>query len=450
MTNTRRDGLCLLVLGCALFVLLGSLFERVSGISGVDFRVVYYSARCLLHHGDPYNPGDLLRTYRAEGGEARSDPAGIRKVVTSYFYLPTAFAFTVPFSLMPFHPAHLLWMTLTAASLILAGSLIWSSGPSYSQVISGCLVAFLLVNSLWLFMIGNSAGIAIALCSIAVWCFLREQFAFAGVLCLAISLIVKPHDTGLVWLYLLLAGGAGRKRALQTLAVALVLSLPSVLWVTHVAPNWIEEMHANMQVFSAPGDLDDIGPASKVGEDIDAVVELQSDFSIFIANPLVYNLATYILCAALLIVWAMATLRSRASPMRAWLALAAIAPLSMLPLYHREHDAKILLLAVPACAILWAEGGARRWFALLLTTAGIGMNGDFLSLARIFLVRHFPAAQSGLSGRLLTIVLARPIPLILLAMSIFYLWVYVRHGSGLAVSVETQGSGGATSKPLPV
>jgi hypothetical protein len=153
-------------------------------------------------------------------------------------------------------------------------------------------------------------------------------------------------------------------------------------------------MHTNMQVFSAPGDLDDVGPASKVGEDIDAVVELQSDISIFFADPLVYNLATYILCGGLLIVWAVATLRSRASPMRAWLALAAIAPLSMLPLYHREHDAKILLLAVPACAILWAEGGARGWFALLLT--------------------------------------------------------YVRHGSAPAVSVETQGSGDAASRPLPV
>jgi hypothetical protein len=351
---------------------------------------------------------------------------------------------------MAFYSAHLLWMTLTAASLILAGFLIWSSGASYSQVISGGLAAFLLVNSLWLFMIGNSAGIAIALCTIAVWCFLREQFAFAGVACLAISLIVKPHDTGLVWLYFLLAGGAGRKRALQTLAVALLLSLPPVLWVTHVAPNWIKEMHTNMQVFSAPGDLDDVGPASKVGEDIDAVVELQSDISIFFADPLVYNLATYILCGGLLIVWAVATLRSRASPMRAWLALAAIAPLSMLPLYHREHDAKILLLAVPACAILWAEGGARGWFALLLTTAGIGMNGDFPSLARIFLVRHFLAASSGLSGRWLTMVLARPIPLILLVMSIFYLWVYVRHGSAPAVSVETQGSGDAASRPLPV
>jgi len=29
----------------------------------------------------------------------------------------------------------------------------------------------------------------------------------------------------------------------------------------------------------------------------------------------------------------------------------------MLVTYHRPFDAKLLLLAVPACAMLWAEGG---------------------------------------------------------------------------------------------
>ena len=36
-------------------------------------------------------------------------------------------------------------------------------------------------------------------------------------MCLAISLMLKPHDAGLVWLYFLLAGGIYRKRALQAL-----------------------------------------------------------------------------------------------------------------------------------------------------------------------------------------------------------------------------------------
>jgi len=36
---------------------------------------------------------------------------------------------------------------------------------------------------------------------------------------LRVSVAIKPHDAGLVWLYFLLAGGVYRKRALQTLLV---------------------------------------------------------------------------------------------------------------------------------------------------------------------------------------------------------------------------------------
>ncbi len=46
---------------------------------------------------------------------------------------------------------------------------------------------------------------------------------WVGILCLAVSLAIKPHDGGLVWLYFILAGGAFRKRALQSLVVTLAL-----------------------------------------------------------------------------------------------------------------------------------------------------------------------------------------------------------------------------------
>ena len=61
---------------------------------------------------------------------------------------------------------------------------------------------------------------------VAVWCFIRERFVPAGILCLAVSLAVKPQDAGLVWLYFLLVGGVYPKRALQTLVAMLALGLP--------------------------------------------------------------------------------------------------------------------------------------------------------------------------------------------------------------------------------
>jgi len=55
MNGARRDGLVLLLLGSVVFVLLGLALEHASHEPMVDFRVVYYPARCLVEHGDPYS-----------------------------------------------------------------------------------------------------------------------------------------------------------------------------------------------------------------------------------------------------------------------------------------------------------------------------------------------------------------------------------------------------------
>ena len=148
------------------------------------------------------------------------------------------------------------------ASFLVAAYLMWSLAADYAPVVSGALICIFLFGSGLLLEIGNAAGITISLCVIAVWCFFKEQFVPTGILCMALSLAIKPHDAGLVWLYFLLAGGLYRKRALQTLAVTVVLGLPAILWVSHVAPHWIAELQTNLQATSARGDLNDPGPIS--------------------------------------------------------------------------------------------------------------------------------------------------------------------------------------------
>jgi hypothetical protein len=320
-------------------------------------------------------------------------------------------------------------MTLTATSLIFASFLMWNLGANYAPIVSGALVGFLLANSEMLMITGNMAGIAISLCLVAVWCFVRERFVAAGVLCLAISLAVKPHDTGLVWLYFLLAGGTYRKRALQTLLVTVVLSLPAVLWVWQVSPHWIAELQSNLSFYSAHGGINDPGLNSSGGHGLGMLVSLQTIISPFWDNPRIYNPASYVICGMLLVVWAFITLRSKPSRRNVWLALAAIAALSMLPLYHRQQDTKLLLLAVPACAMLWAEGGVIGRLALLVTSAGLVFTADLPWALLLGLInsRHLPT--TGLSGQMLIAVQVFPVPLTLLAVGIFYLWVYARRGS---------------------
>jgi hypothetical protein len=424
MTNARLDGLYLLVFGCAVFILLGTFLESFSAVSMIDFKAVYYATRTLLHQGDPYNKSELMRVYLAEDGEPQAKKLILSDIVALNVNLPTIFPFIAPFAFLPWVPAHLIWMLLTAGSFILAAYLMWQLGAVYAPLLSGGLLCIFLVGSELLLEVGNTAGIVVSLCVIAAWCFFQERFTRAGILCLAIGLLVKPHDAGFVWLYFLLAGGLYRRRALQTLLLVAALGLPAILWVSYVAPNWMQEMHTNMLVTSAHGRVNDPG-IEPLGHGA-IMISLQTAVSVFRDDPRIYNPVTYLLCAPLVLVWVYTTLRIRASAANAWLALAAIAALSMLPVYHRQHDTRLLLLAVPACAMLWSEGGPIAWLALVFTTLGALFTSDiFLQLIAAF-TSNLRTSFSGLPGETLTVLFRRPAPLIVLTMGIFYLWVYVK------------------------
>src|SRR5215471_3451062 len=164
-----KDGLILVLLGALVFLIIGIALRRVSPIEMGDFKVVYYSARCLLYNGDPYLESDVLRIYQAEGRESPSEPILDRKVKTRFFYPPTAFLFTIPFALVGFTAGSMLWTIFLAGSLILAAILAWDIGADYAPVLSGALAGLLLMNSFWLYMVGNASAFAVSLCVIAVW-----------------------------------------------------------------------------------------------------------------------------------------------------------------------------------------------------------------------------------------------------------------------------------------
>jgi hypothetical protein len=173
----------------------------------------------------------------------------------------------------------------------------------------------------------------------------------------------------------------------------------------------MQELHSNL---------------SSVSRTAGIAIDLQSVVSVFRDDPRIYNPVSYLGCGVLLLVWMVRTLRLQFSQRGAWLALAAAVPLTMLVTYHRPYDARLLLLAVPACAMLWAGGGPARWLALLVTSAGFVYTADLPLLILTILTGNLHISTTGLSGQILTVMLMRPTPLILLAMGIFYLWIYVR------------------------
>ena len=425
-TRTRRFALPLILLCSGISILWGFSVGRTTSGGTLDFQAIYYGTRCLLEHHNPYKVSELENVYRTEAGDRPGESVQRHQVVTLFVNLPTTFVLVAPFAMLPWNTAQALWLILLTGVFILAACLMGKIGARDSPGVSLFLICILLANSELIFATGNTAGVAIGLCVVAVWCFLKERFVPAGILCLAISLAVKPHDAGLVWFYFLLAGGVYRKRALQSLLVTVILGLSAFLWVSHVAPHWIEDWQSNLTAISAHGGLNEPGPASVTGRTAGMVIDLQAAVSVFRNDPLIYNAVSYLVCGALLLVWSVHTLRSRFSQGRAWLALAAVVPLTMLVTYHRPYDAKLLLLTVPACALLWAEGGPIGWFALIVNTVGIVFTGDVPLAILVILTNNWHGSTAGIFGQILTVVLTRPAPLILLVMSIFYLWVYLR------------------------
>jgi hypothetical protein len=343
-----------------------------------------------------------------------------------------------------------IWTILTAASFMLATLLMWHLASKHAPVLAGFLISFVLATSESLLLTGNATGIVVGLAVIAVWCFVEERFVGTGILLLAISLMLKPHEAGLIWLYFLLAGGAYRKRAWQTLGVVAVLSAPLLVWVTVVAPQWLPELRSNLAVLSSRGHLNDPGPASMGGHGVGMIIDLQSVISMFKDDPRIYNPLSYAICGSILLMWSLTTLKTRSTPARAWFALASVAAVSMLPVYHRLGDAKLLLITVPACAILWSERGSIGRIALAVSATGILLTGELQWAIFLRLLGSMSQTTKDFSEQLRIAVQVFPVPLILLVVGIFYLWVYVRRASDNALDAGGNSSPSAINHPLEI
>ncbi len=432
MANLRRNGLIWVLLCIGVGSLWGT-FNATKWTAWIDFRGLYCGTRCLLHGHDPYIQDNVAREYLSEDGQrptvASWAPPNAPRLqfqsLTVWVNLPSTFVVAAPFAALPWGPAHILWMLLTGAVFGLAILLMWHVGAGYSPRVATFLACVIAFNCLSIFAGANAAGIVVGFCAIAAWCFLRNRFVWVGVLFLGLSLAVKPHDSGFVWLYFLLAGGAFRKRALQSAAITAVIGLASIVWVLHVAPNWLHEWNVDLATISARGGINEPGPSAVRDGSIYSIVDLQGILSIFRDDPRFYNTVTYAFCGALLLVWSIRTLRMRFSP-NAWLALAAVAPITLLVTYHRLWDAKLVMLAIPACCMLWAKDSSLGKAAMLITSAALLSTGDISLVIFEAIVNSFPFGVHGIVTRAITAVLIRPASLGLLAMGLFYLWVYLR------------------------
>lgn len=420
---------------------LGTLFSTPGG--SVDFQGVFYPTLCLTEGHDPYNLSTLRITY--DEAAHRLSPQGVfpRKDVVGFVYPPVVFPLIAPFVWMGWSAAWRVWMALLLAGLFLSAVSMERVARRAAPRTALVLVCLLLANAALSIASANPAGVAIALCVLAVWCFVEERFAAAGIACMAMSLLLKPHDSALVWLFLLLAGGAVRRRAWQTLAVSALAGAAALAWVAFVAPQWRSEWVANLAAINQAGMMNN--PAAVTAEQLritHTIIDLQAAVAVFWQDPKAYNAIAYAACGLLLLVGAAATVRRRLTASEIWLGLAAVAPLALLAVYHRPYDCRLLLLAIPGCALLVQRGGWTAKLSASLTAAAIFFTGDLTTSLLAGLPESLHLGAETLWDKLAVLLLTRAGVLALLAAGVFHLAVYVRmlraSGRGTLVAYDSR------------
>ena len=410
----------LVLAGCLFFVIKGRHDESLT-LQSVDFKQPYASARCLLKHCNPYSETDTRAAFIDAGGALGRESRWLF-VPYSALYPPSTLALLAPFAALPYPAAHNVWLIFSGISFSVAGFAIADLSIEYSTFWVPALLAVFLASSTILLMEGQISGIEVAFVAIGVWSLIRNKAPLLGVFLLGCALALKPHDSWLVAVYFLFAGKAFRRRFWQMSIVAAAITLAGCFWcwANPASVHWFHNLMVNVSGNTRTGGVDDPGLSNN---GVLAIANLQTLISVFISNPHFYNLVTYAICGALVFALFYFAAKSPNSPEKHLVGIAAAACITILPIYHRQYDTRILILAFPAAAVLLAYRKRWGWCGLVLTAiAGVATCHIYLRklgphFLRIFAsFGHFSIAQ-----RLQMALLYRPLPLIMLILAVFFI-----------------------------
>lgn len=440
----RLYGLCVVLLGCLFFAVRG-YHDQTLALQSFDFKPVYSSTLCLRDGCDPYDSIQIEHEYLQHGGD-RSDHRPFRPYNANY--PPSALFLVLPLTLLPFGPAHVVWLAIGILLFCCAAFCVADLcvGPR-ALVVHGVLALFVMTSTM-LIMLGQPAIMSISLVVIGAWCFLRGRLAWLGVLTFAVSLTFKPHVGALIWLFFLLASRGRsslessaaespvepatmfRRRALQTLAVTLVLMTPGIWLAFHhpASAHWPQELRTNLVQIASHGNASDPGPSNSEAQ---SITNLQALFSLMHDTPGFFNRVAYAVFVPLFLAWLYLVIRPLKHPdrrlfgeegmtamaARNLLALATAAALSFLPIYHRQYDTRLLLFMFPAVALLASTNRWRGYVALALSgVATVTMSHQFVHLGPWLghHVGHWPPV--------VWLVVFRPMPLMMLLLTCFFIY----------------------------
>jgi hypothetical protein len=198
-------------------------------------------------------------------------------------------------------------------------------------------------------------------------------------------------------------------------------------------------MRAHIAILSAHGAVSDPGPATVLNRGTLTLTNLQAIFSLLRDAPGFYNVTSYLVCGVMMVVAIVVMVRRQPGENARWLGMAFAAALTLLPVYHRQYDAKLLILTIPACAVLWSQRTRLSIAALIVTVLGLSVTAD---LPWAFYLAFTSRMQlSGVAARLYFLSLAATVPLTVALVALFYLGTFakvVRESESIQVIEEPQ------------
>jgi len=387
------------------------------GSKTCDFIAPYSGARCLLAGCDPYDPADLQPQYVAARGDLRALDARHSWNTLLPVYPPSTFLLIAPFTAMDYPAAQWAWLYLGAALFCVALGLLAELVPAGMRwaffLLAG--IAITNANQDFLFGPGNPSIYALAFTMLAAWAFFRPQkLAGLGVLSLALGLAMKPHMAIALWMFLLL-----RKRlrwqslAAAAIAVALLLGAAARLQQT-TGHQWAVKFQQAVAGGIQPGGTNEPSPANPSAMHI---LNVQSIVSLWLPQPRAYNRWSFLLVGAAGLCWLVALLHIGLRQLNSTdplLAMAGLLCLSLLPIYHRDYDGRLLLLTVPPMVLLLRN---HRWMAVTLMAVSVPVLFSQTTLHAMHYLQVTHHAPLGPWGTLFYL-RQQPLALLLLA----FLW----------------------------
>jgi hypothetical protein len=327
-----------------------------------DMIIFYAGARAWLTGHDPYDGAALARWWDLTSGAPANSRVNLAVQLNPA--PPTTLLFYLPFALLSVGGALVMWhlvaLALVATQIVATIKLAGHQWPETRALLLASAVLLLAPLHLAI-STGQPALLAGAAMVLGVVCAVRKRDWQAGLL----FGLAAACKTQLALPFTVMYACLRRWRLVTVAGVTVaVLALIAVGGLALGQTGWVGHWRSNIEVVFRPGETNDYSALSPAR---DHLINLQLLICAFTNNRTAIELESLAIGSELAIVFLLLVVRwaNRGEPDEL-LCAAALAPLCLLPVYHRYYDAIILTLTLAWAAREWDRARAARMICIVI------------------------------------------------------------------------------------